>query len=80
MQDLMDQVVVNYRSYITHQRQNRLDNSADQLDIENSDLNQRPRDNEEFLTYILKPMNLDLVYEHDTDATTKSMKISIHLD
>jgi len=34
MQDLMDQVVVNYRNYITHQRQSREDdtNSANQID------------------------------------------------
>ena len=36
---------------------------------------------EEFLTYILRPMNLDLMYEHETDTPkTKSMKVSIKLD
>ena len=36
---------------------------------------------EEFLTYILRPMNLDLMYEHETDQPkNRSMKISIKLD
>ena len=36
---------------------------------------------EEFLTYIMRPMNLDLMYEHETGKSkTKSMKVSIKLD
>ena len=36
---------------------------------------------EEFLTYILRPMNLDLMYEHESDnPRQKSMKVSIKLD
>ena len=40
----------------------------------------KARDDEEFLTYILKPMNLDLVYEHEVSNPNKSIKISIKLD
>lgn len=34
---------------------------------------------EEFITYILRPMNLELMYEHEVE-TNKSMKVSIKLD
>lgn len=34
---------------------------------------------EDFLTYILKPMNMELIYEHDTDSHIKSMKFWLRL-
>lgn len=35
---------------------------------------------EDFLTYILKPLNMELIYEHETDTPIKSLKFSIRLD
>jgi len=71
MQGLMDKVVAQYRRQVQLERENRrlADLKAQVVRIEPEE--------EDFLTYILKPMNLEMTYEHETDAPTKAMKFTI---
>ena len=73
MQTLMDKVVTPYRTLVEYERENHCVPTAEQLMEEMGG-------EEDFLTYILKPMNMELIYEHETETPIKSMKFSIRLD
>ena len=65
----MDKVVGPYRRQVEMQREN-----------QNAPIHDSQGTEEEFLTYILRPMNLNLMYEHQSEGSDKSMKVSIKLD
>ena len=71
----MDKVVTPYRRLVEQEREiNHEPEEAKAPEIISTGVE------EDFLTYILKPMNMELIYEHETDTPTKSMKFWIRLD